>query len=76
MSLSIQEVELQVTMAVLAMSTVKEATFWRSFAEVMYQVSKQHTSREYVVISEAAHIRLGEFTKSWNVNLYNRRFHK
>ena len=76
MTISIQEVELQVTMCVLKMATVKEMTFWRSFAEIMWSQCKQYDIPVYNRILAEAHTRLGEFEKSWSVNLYNRRFHK
>lgn len=76
MTISIQEIELEVTMAVLKMATIKETTFWRSFAEIMYKLSNRYPYITYERILEEAHIRLDEFIKSWNVNLYNRRFHK
>lgn len=76
MTLSNQELELEVNAAILKMATAKYPTFWRAFAEILYNRAAGYDHFIYSRIIAESHLRLEEFEKAWQVNLYNRRILK
>jgi len=76
MTISEEELEIRVSMAVFKMAIIKEETFWKSFAEVLFEIGRYFDHDVYIRIIDEAHARLEEFEKAWQINLYNRRFLK